>query len=296
MKAALARLCRRVLRRGGVDLIHCSDDPIVAEILAVRETLRVSPDLPAWKRDYLLSQLAARAHLQELLRRLAINLVIDVGANQGQFALGLRALGYRGRIVSFEPQTAQYAHLRTLTARDAAWEIHPFALGDAPAELRLNAYRDHSLSSLHSANDAGHTRFPDYFQLDHVETVTVRRLDDFLDSLQPNAPATRILLKTDTQGHDLAVLHGGRVVLKHSVAVMTEASIKPIYDNSSVYEDLLRFMTDAGFSLSGIFPLAQSDRDMALLEIDCCFVRPSGFATSETPGRSPGSPDGNSPT
>ena len=119
MKAALARLCRRVLRRGGVDLIHCSDDPIVAEILAVRETLRVSPDLPAWKRDYLLSQLAARAHLQELLRRLAINLVIDVGANQGQFALGLRALGYRGRIVSFEPQTAQYAHLRTLTARDA---------------------------------------------------------------------------------------------------------------------------------------------------------------------------------
>ena len=41
--------------------------------------------------------------LDAVLRSREINCVIDVGGNRGHFGERLRALGYRGRIVSFEP-------------------------------------------------------------------------------------------------------------------------------------------------------------------------------------------------
>jgi FkbM family methyltransferase len=264
---------RRLLRRAGIEVLHRADDPLLDALLAAREILRVTPGLPPWRRDYLLAQLPARAHLQHLLRGFDINLVIDVGANQGQFALGLREFGYAGRIVSFEPLAGLCAALRAMAGSDPAWQIHPFALGDAPAELRLNAYRDSTLSSLYPANAAGHRRFPDYFELDHVETVAVRPLDDLAAELQLSDPATRILLKTDTQGHDLAVLQGARATLARTAVVMSEASIQPIYDSTPTYQDIIRFLAGAGFSLSGIFPTAHSNRDFTLLEVDCCFVR-----------------------
>ena len=277
MRTQLVHLVRRLLRAIGVELLHRADDPILAQLLVARETLRVTPHLPAWKRDYLLAHLAAQAHIQALLRRLDINLVIDVGANIGQFALGLRTLGYTGRIISFEPQSALCASLHTAAHGDEKWEVQACALGEAPSELKLNVFRDTTLSSLHAANAAGRERFPDYFQLDHTETVAVRPLDDLIATLRLDATDARIHIKTDTQGHDLAVLHGARRVLARSLAVMTEASIKPIYEGAPTYGDMIRYLTDAGFSLSGIYPLAHSEHDMSLIEVDCCFVRPGAF-------------------
>jgi len=277
MRIPLVRVVRRILRTLGIEILHRTDDPVLSQLLIVRETLRVTPDLPAWKRDYLLANLAARAHMQAILDRLAINLVIDVGANNGQFALGLRTFGYSGRIISFEPQSALCASLRAAAIGDDRWEVQSIALGETVAELKLNIFRDTSLSSLHAANTTGRERFPDYFHLDHTESVSIYPLDDLIASLRLDDPDARILLKTDTQGHDLAVLRGARTVLARSLAVVTEASIKPIYQGAPGYGDIIHYLNDAGFSLSGIYPLAHNEHDMSLIEMDCCFVRPSAF-------------------
>ncbi len=42
-------------------------------------------------------------HIAELIKRNDINLVLDVGANIGQFGQDLRNAGYEGEIISFEP-------------------------------------------------------------------------------------------------------------------------------------------------------------------------------------------------
>lgn len=57
-----------------------------------------------------------------VLSELSIDLVLDVGANRGQYASELRSMGYRGRIISFEPLPSAFAELSTTLASDPLWE------------------------------------------------------------------------------------------------------------------------------------------------------------------------------
>jgi len=45
------------------------------------------------------------------LRQFQIDLIVDVGANEGQFASEIRYFGYSGRVVSFEPLSNAYIKL-----------------------------------------------------------------------------------------------------------------------------------------------------------------------------------------
>lgn len=64
---------------------------------------------------YTITQEARRRVL--LMQRYKIDLVIDVGANQGQF-VELLSLGYPHRIVSFEPLCDAFAILQQTAATD----------------------------------------------------------------------------------------------------------------------------------------------------------------------------------
>lgn len=64
-------------------------------------------------------------HLRKLLTLLKVNCVLDVGANQGQFATELRRIGYHGRLVSFEPVSSVYAILQKAFSGDTQWRGFP---------------------------------------------------------------------------------------------------------------------------------------------------------------------------
>ena len=118
-------------------------------------------------------------------------------------------------------------------------------------------------------------RFRDMVAVDRIERVQVRTLDSVWPELGVGV-GRRLLLKTATQGHDLAVFAGASEVLRNTLAVTTEASIQPIYADTPLFPEAAAWLQSRGFVLSGVFPTAHRTDDLALIEVDAFFTRPSG--------------------
>ena len=265
---------RKVIRAFGFELMHGANDPILRDLREIHEGLRLKQnDYLRW--DDTLPGPAAHASLRHMLILHGIDLVFDVGANRGQFATLVRRLGYTGDIISFEPMLAARKELEALAGHDRRWRILPFAIGDTQEDRELQIFRDDTFSSFHATNQLGRDRFGDMLAPSHTEKVAVRRLDDLWHELVGDA-ARRVLLKTDTQGHDLAVLEGAASVLNSVYSIVTEATLRPIYDQSPLFADIHAWLEARQFAASGLFPISHVPEDLSLIEMDCVFTRLRG--------------------
>ena len=220
------------------------------------------------------------AHLSLLLPRLKVDCVVDVGANEGQYGRMLRSIGYQGQIVSFEPVPACYQKLADRASQDRKWRTFPCALGDANTCLPIHVTASTDFSSFLRPNEYGASTFGTGPRVEHVEEVPVRRLDGLIAEHPEMAEYRRVFLKMDTQGYDQAVLRGANGCLERIAGLQSELSVRPVYAGAVRYLDALRHFEEAGFELTGMFPINR-DRDLMLVELDCVMVR-----------RSPGSPTG----
>jgi hypothetical protein len=93
-----------------------------------------------------------------------------------------------------------------------------------------------------------------------------------LDEVAPGA--SRILLKTDTQGYDLEVFRGAKEVLDRILAIWAEVSFVQIYRNEPSFCEALSEFSLSGFAVSGMFPIYH-DKSLRAVEFDCALVRAS---------------------
>ncbi|QYM80495.1 FkbM family methyltransferase [Horticoccus luteus] len=269
----MKRFLRLLARRFGYEFLHRTDDAVLQSLLDAYNDLRLSPrDLLRW--DHRLAHLASLSHLRSQLHLHAIDLLIDVGANRGQFALDARRAGYTGEMLSFEPLAAHQAHLSNLAARDGRWRIFPCGLGATAAELDLHVYHDDTFSSVLTVNPSAQNNFGHLVALERVERISIRTLDEILAEREIG-PARRIFLKTDTQGYDADVLAGAADTLRQTLAVLTEATVAPLYDGSSRLEEINALLLPLGFARAGLFPIGYAPETHTLIELDCFFCRPA---------------------
>ena len=207
MKRALVALAKKF----GFAVLHDSPDPLLRDLLVTHGSLRLGGTAPL-RCDDPLSRLAFDFRLRHLLRHFAIDLVVDIGANRGQFAQTVRRLGFAGDIVSFEPIAGHAEELSNLARADGRWQVHRLALGATEGTLPLLVYSASTFSSFHRVNDTGATEFSDSTKIDHVEQVPVRPLDALWPEIT-GGRKRRVLIKSDTQGHEREVIAGARQAL-----------------------------------------------------------------------------------
>jgi FkbM family methyltransferase len=158
-----------------------------------------------------------------LLDSLCVDIVLDVGANVGQYAgIHLRDwTGYRGRIASFEPVSACYARCAAMAIEDPSWVTFPYGLSDVEGTFPISVPAgNEDLSSLHDFTDVGKKAMMIETTTTSIEQVTLRRLDDVIGDI--SSPTDRLALKLDVQGHETAVLRGSERTLRDVVLVECE--------------------------------------------------------------------------
>lgn len=238
LKKRLETIFHRIIRKTGYDVVKCKFSKHELEV-------------------------------EQLLKYLNINTVIDIGANEGQYSKNIRIGGYKQRIISFEPVNASFAGLEKISAKDALWDIYNFALGNFDGESEINISQNSVSSSILGIREALINAAPQA-QFIGKQRIKVRKLDSIFKEL--NVDPSNIFIKIDTQGFEKNVLLGARETLKSIKAIQVEMSTQHLYQDEDLFYQVSEFLYDEGFRLVKIVR-GFTNSTGELLEFDGVFMR-----------------------
>ena len=209
--------------------------------------------------------------LLKSLNRVNVNLIFDIGANTGQFSQKLRTVGYREKIVSFEPLSSAYHDLSAAARRDPKWHIHSrIAIGDYDGETEINIAGNSASSSVLPMLDA-HTAAAPGSAYVGKERVPIARLDSIAPAyLTEN---TKYFLKIDTQGFEWNVLNGASETLRQARGVLCELSLVPLYQGQRLWRDIIDRLEAKCFTLWAIQGGFTDPCNGRSLQIDGIFLK-----------------------
>lgn len=207
------------------------------------------------------------------LQKFEIDLVLDIGANIGQFASNIRHFGYTGRIVSFEPLSSAHTELLQFCAGDSGWDAYPrCALGDHVGEVEINIAGNSESSSILPMLESHRSAAPESAYLGK-EIVPIKTLDAVAGQYLKKSRAP--FLKIDTQGFEWQVLDGARDTLPHIKGILVELSLMPLYEGQHLWQEVTGRLEAAGFTLWAFKPVFSDQASGRTLQVDGVFYRTS---------------------
>lgn len=201
-----------------------------------------------------------------------VDLVLDIGANIGQYATFIRGLGYSGKIVSFEPLSTAYSQLQVTSSKDPLWKIAPrAAIGDEETNITINIAANSQSSSVLDMLESHLNAAPESIYCDS-ETVKLSRLDSIAQQYI-DQDTKSIFLKIDVQGFEKQVIQGARQILAKVSGIQIELSLVPLYKEQLIFPEMLKFMDEIGYELHAVVPGFTDLNTGRLLQMDGIFFR-----------------------
>lgn len=214
----------------------------------------------AWYRALVFHRVAPSIEHVTVLKSLNPDLIVDVGANRGQFTLAALHVLPKANILCFEPLSSAFNELTKLFNYESRVSMHKTAIGDIDTYMPMNVSNKEDSSSLLQISERQTKIFPGTEHFD-IEKVAVNRLSKFLgnDLLDKN-----ILVKIDVQGYELEVLRGAGELLSKVQTIYVECSFTELYAQQAVVKDIIKYLFTFGFSLEGVYNLEYDSLGMAV--------------------------------
>lgn len=208
--------------------------------------------------------------LKRLMDHAGVADVLDVGANQGQFARQIRSAGWAGPIMSFEPLGEAHAALSLVAASDPQWTVAPrTAIGAQQGTVTINVAGNSQSSSILPMLERHRSTAPESAYVG-TETIGVLSLDEAIGVDIRTPP---YLLKMDVQGFESEVLCGAPITLEKTAVVYCEMALQPLYEGEKLFYELCADIIDRGFRCAGLFNGHYDGSTGEVLQCDGVFVR-----------------------
>ena len=203
---------------------------------------------------------ASKAIKKDLLRLLTPNSVaLDIGANRGQFALGLLEVIPEIKIYSFEPGYEAFNDLKRLSSHHKQIIPKNSAVSLKTGKATFNVTESDTGSSLLEPLPNQPSK---WLTLVKKTTVNTIRLDEFIITEELDVPDTPIgLLKIDAQGTDLDVIRsGGKFINPKSIkAILVEITFRLFYDSQQPFYEIFAELDKNGYRLAWLYPHRSHD-------------------------------------
>jgi FkbM family methyltransferase len=203
------------------------------------------------------------------LREMGIAAVVDVGANTGQFARAAHHVFPDARIYAFEPLPDCLETMRRRMDGVANFEAFGSAIGNEEGTVTIHRSAFSPSSSILDMTSKHMEAFPWTADGTDLE-VEIHRLDAFLPRMNLEG---KVLLKIDVQGFSQQVLLGAAVTLAQSDMVFIETSFVGLYEGEATFDDIYRFMKEAGYTFIGFLDQLEHPGTGQILQGDAIFSR-----------------------
>lgn len=206
----------------------------------------------------------------KILSYFKIDTILDIGANEGQFASAMFKLGYNNAIISFEPLSDVYKTLSQVASNNNNWKTVNIALGDKDGEETINISKASGSSSLLEMlpSHAKHAPQTDYIA---TEKISIKKLDSIYDQYINSQKS--VYVKIDVQGFEKNVIEGALNSLSKIKLIQMEVSIIPLYKGETLLADMINYMDQKGFVVYNLIPGFNNFNSGQLLQTDVIFAR-----------------------
>ena len=186
---------------------------------------------------------------KNILKNNNYDLIVDIGANRGQFALSCRLWCPNATIVSIEPLIAPAQTYIRFFKNDVKVNLRIGAVGaDFSTSVMHISSRDDS-SSLLAISDLQVKNFPGTNESSTLD-VSVAPLAHYLNEFQISRKS---LLKIDVQGFEYDVLLGSEALLDKFQHIYCECSFAELYTGQKFAYEIIEFLNKRNFIFSGIY-------------------------------------------
>ncbi len=202
-----------------------------------------------------------------------IRTILDIGANNGEFAEYLSSYFDASKTIAIEPLPGCAAQVRQREKTIKNLTVFECAVSDHEGRATLFENLYAPASSLLSISSISKDEFPQTDGLQREVDVAVYRLDDLIE---PDTLKEGLLIKIDVQGLEDKVIQGGERTFRAAKFVLIEMSFVPMYVGQPLFEEVHELLVKIGYRFSGIKNQIESPKTGQPLFMHCLYVNRYG--------------------
>lgn len=197
---------------------------------------------------------------EQMLRTLSYATLVDIGANRGQFSLVSSVVNHQALIYAFEPLSEPANIFRKIFAGNAKVKLVQCAVGPEDSQAIIHVSKQDDSSSILPITERQYELFPGT-QEKEVRKTEIYPLHRVLSKEEIIPPA---LLKIDVQGYEQQVLQGSESLLSCFHYIYVECSFYELYQGQALAYQVIDYLQDRGYILSGIYNLCYDSSGIAI--------------------------------